>query len=115
MKKALITIVAVTSIAFIYAQKKSELYEKYKDSIKSAYEVTTNYKGDTTEIHKILEIDGNLIIVDTVKIEKTVVKEKIKEVEKPAKNYSKFLVISLVFLFIVLSIFNAKRNKNLDL
>lgn len=115
MKKALITIVAVTSIAFIHAQNEVKLYEKYKDTIKSPYEVTTNYKGDTTEIHKILEIDGNLIIIDTIKIEKTVVKEKIKEVEKPAKNYSKILVISLVFLFIVLSIFNAKRNKNLDI
>jgi hypothetical protein len=74
---------------------------------------------DTVSLHSVKEItnvnssDKHLVIEDTVKV--TVILQKEKVVEKPKGDFTKKLIIALVILFIVLAIFNAKRNKNLDI
>ena len=74
---------------------------------------------DTVSLHSVKEVtnvgssEKHLVIEDTVKV--TVVLQKEKVVEKPKSDFTKKLIISLVVLFIVLAIYNAKRNKNLDI
>lgn len=74
---------------------------------------------DTVSLHSVKEItnvnssEKHLVIEDTVKV--TVVLQKEKVVEKPKSDFTKKIIIALVILFIILAIFNAKRNKNLDI
>jgi hypothetical protein len=73
---------------------------------------TTTYNGDTTSVHKVINVGDHLVIIDTIKIEKVkpVVKEVVKTAPDPLKKYVGFMAL----LFAVLAILNAKRSKNKD-
>lgn len=69
-------------------------------------------KGDTTTIHKVYEIDENIVIIDSIKIEYERLKPVIKEVEKYAPDPVRKYIGILALIFAVLSVLNAKRKKN---
>lgn len=76
------------------------------DTSAKVVDYTEKY-GDTTAHRQVYEIDGHLVIIDSIKVEKEKVKPVVKEklVSDPAKK----IVGLLALLFAVLAIYNAKR------
>ena len=67
-------------------------------------------RGDTTAHRQVYEIDGHLVIIDSVKVELEKIKPVVKEVEKVVSDPAKKIVGLLALIFAVLAVYNAKRN-----
>lgn len=70
----------------------------------------TEVKGDTSAHRQVYEIDGHLVIIDSVKVELEKTKPIVKEVEKIVSDPAKKIVGILALLFAILAVLNAKRN-----
>jgi len=62
--------------------------------------------GDTLTKHKIFEIDGHLVVCDTVIIEK----QKIKTVVKEKGNLRGVIIATFALLFAVFAIYIKRKN-----
>ena len=109
MKAKIITL-SIFSILSITAFSKDLIIKIDSSQLENEY--TTTYKGDTTEIHKVINVGDHLVIIDTIKIEKEkpVIKEVVKTAPDPVKKYIALMAV----LFAVLAILNAKRSKYKD-
>lgn len=70
----------------------------------------TSTNGDTTSVHRVYEVDNNLVIIDSVKVEYERIKPVVKEVEKYAPDPVRKYIGILALIFAVLAVLNAKRN-----